>query len=597
MATLIWSDEFNGALSLTTDAAPTAGTWRTRGYESGGTLATGYVDFAGLSWNTSPVQHPSQNPFSVAGSVLTIKAQRTPAGVTNVSGAAWMGGYLVTNHANTTPLRWRFGYFECRARLPNPVRGMFPAIWMFNNVSGRSDGFEGAEIDLAEVFGNSTGRPWAGGWHNKPTPGTSGNAGYFDEETAGWHRYGLEWTSTAIRYYRDGIQKAELTGTNAEWFQDADLGWRLDYVMDPSWEPPGSPFRSTASDPPLGTEPRMEVDYVRVYDAKPSPFPTGTNDPLAGAGPSEPPLNGDPFSTGTMALSPWAYFRLNEPSESVMFDSSGNARHGTLSGSLSYAQTGLQTGSTDTAIAFGADGYGVLSGGSAGVASTTTWTVEGLFVSRSSPAGDHVGYFGSRVFGNGDCYLVHLQDTNNLEARFTNSASTEHTLTVAIAPNARTHVHLVYDGSTFKCYINGVLGDLAAGGTANASVAAAGQITNGSLEFGVGRVIDKYANTKIDEAAIYRSAFTAAQVAQAYKNASSPNTSPSITNVVATPTADGAVVTCTTDTATTVRVEYGPTVAYGSATADSASGTSHSRTITGQAGSTRIYYRIRAGTA
>src|SRR4051812_27054945 len=108
---LVWADEFAGAaLSLTTDAAPAAGTWRTRGYESGGTLATGYRDFAGTSWNTSPVQHPGLSPFGVAGSVLTLTARRTPPGVTDVGDAVWMGGYLVTNHASVAPvLRWRFG--------------------------------------------------------------------------------------------------------------------------------------------------------------------------------------------------------------------------------------------------------------------------------------------------------------------------------------------------------------------------------------------------------------------------------------------------------------------------------------------------------
>jgi hypothetical protein len=516
---LVWSDEFD-TLSLTTDAAPSSGVWRTRGYESGGTLATGYTDFAGTSWNTSPVQHPAHTPFSVAGSVLTVKAKRTPIEVTNVAGALWMGGYLVTNHLNTAPLRWRFGYFEWRARLPNPARGMFPALWLFNNIAGRSDGKEGAEIDMLEVFGTASGMPWASGWHNNPTPGVSGNAGTFADDTAGWHRYGVEWTATAIRYYKDGIQKAELTGTNATWFATADLGVRIDYVMDPSWEPLGSALRSTSSDPPLGTEPRLEVDYVRVFSAKPSPFPTGSDDPLAGGGVVAPAANGDAYSALVLASAPWAYYRLNESGGAVMYDASGNGRHGALNAPLTYGTTGLLAGSTDPATTFGSTGYGALSGGSAGVATTTTWTVSGIVTTVASSSGDHKGYFGCRTFGDGDCYLLHLQDTSNVEARFTNSSGTQHTLTVAVAMNARTHVHLVYDGSTFKCYVNGVLGNLAAGGTQNATMAASGQITNSSLAFEVGRVIDKYSATAVDEVAIYRTALTASQVANQYATGS-----------------------------------------------------------------------------
>lgn len=503
----VWSDEFT-VLDLADDTA--SGTWRTKGYETPGTVDEGYLDYAGSSWNVSPAEHPAQNPFSVASSVLTIKAQRTPPEVTDVDGAEWMGGYLVTNHLNTTPLRWRFGYFEVRARCPNPVRGMFPALWLFNNLSPRSDGFEGAEIDIMEIFGHRDGQPWSGGWHNKPTPGTAGNAGDFDDDTTNWHRYGVEWTSTSIRWFKDGIQKAELTGTNAEWFQDADLGIRLDYVMDPSWESPGSEFRSTATDPVPGTEPRIEIDYVRVYSELPSPLPTGSDDPEGASG-GQPDPNGDAYSVDTLARSPWAYYRLNEAAGEVMFDSSGNDRHGAYDGEIAYNEQAVLDGTTDPAIDFGADGSGALSGGSAGVAGTTTWTVEGWFIALNNPA-DHAGYFGSRSFANGDCYVLHLSGSNELEARFINSSGTEHTLVVDITPNVRHYVAIVYDGSTFKCYVDGALGNLASGGSNNASMAASGQITNSGLEFSVGRVLDKYTGTRVDEVAIFRTALSAADI-------------------------------------------------------------------------------------
>jgi beta-glucanase (GH16 family) len=273
----IWREEFLGTqLSLATDTG--GGTWRTKGYEAGGSVREGYRDFAGSSWNTSPVQHPEYNPFTVADSILTITARRNP-GLTDVGGAQWLGGYLVSNHLRG--LAWRFGYFEWRASFPDQARGMFPALWLFNNVPDRKDGKEGAEIDAFEIFGDETGSPWAGGYHMKPDPGIGRNAGYWDDETRGWHRYGVEWTPDSIAFYRDGLLKKEITGSDARWFRTANLGLRMNYAVDPSWEPAGSRLRSTPADPPSDTELRMLVDYVRVYAAKPVGLPTGTDDPYA----------------------------------------------------------------------------------------------------------------------------------------------------------------------------------------------------------------------------------------------------------------------------------------------------------------------------
>jgi hypothetical protein len=72
-------------------------------------------------------------------------------------------------------------------------------------------------------------------------------------------------------------------------------------------------------------------------------------------------------------------------------------------------------------------------------------------------------------------------------------------------------------------------------------------------------------------------------------------TNPTISNIqVGSITSTTAVVTCTTDIAAVVRVNYGPTTAYGLATADGASGTSHSRTLTGLTPNTTYHYQVRA---
>lgn len=275
---IVWSDEFDGTtLSYATDEG--GGTWRTRGYEAGASVNEGYKDYAGSSWNISPVQHPDHSPFDVNDSILTITVSRNP-GLPDVDGAEWLGGYLVSNHLNN--LTWRYGYFEWRMSLPDPIRGMFPALWMFNNIPGRSDGKEGAEIDVMEIFGYKSGQPWQSGIRMQPTPDEDYKVGSYNDDTAGWHRYGVEWLKDKIIWYKDGTPIGEVTGPRAEWFANADLGLRIDYVMDPNWLPDGDPNKSTASDPAPAMSSRMLIDYVRVYNRKPSDLPTGTDDPTTG---------------------------------------------------------------------------------------------------------------------------------------------------------------------------------------------------------------------------------------------------------------------------------------------------------------------------
>lgn len=279
---IVWRDEFDGPLALSDVTTPRS--WRIHGVDDGGSPSRGYIDYAGSSWNVSPIQHPNNNPFSVANSILTITARRNP-GLTDVNGAKWLGGYLVSEPASG--LSWTESYTEWRMRLPNPARGMFPAIWLFSNMPlGNTSDHRGAEIDMLEVFGVGAGHPWSTSLHLKPSPGLDPSVGRSNLETTGWHRYGVERTPTALRFYRDGVQMYEVTGPNAEWFKGVPMGIRMNYAMDPNWD---ASLHATDTDPAPGTEPRMEVDYVRVYAAKPT-YPTdllsqGSDDPLKASQP------------------------------------------------------------------------------------------------------------------------------------------------------------------------------------------------------------------------------------------------------------------------------------------------------------------------
>ena len=264
---LLFEDDFLGtSLSYATDIG--GGTWRTRGYEGYQvTVTKGYSDYAGSSWNVSPIEHPNNSPFSVSNSILTITCRRNP-GLTGISNQ-WLSGYLVSNHI--TNLTWKYGYFEWRMRLPNPVRGMFPALWLYNGEPTRADGQQAAEIDVFETFGISDGMTWENGWHLSPTPGTNSASIQQRYDITDWHTYGVEWLPWGITFYRDGVAIRTAAPEASPWFETGPkMSIRMDYSMDPSWLTAGDPRLSTSADPAVGVEPRMEIDYVRVWTSKPT---------------------------------------------------------------------------------------------------------------------------------------------------------------------------------------------------------------------------------------------------------------------------------------------------------------------------------------
>ena len=70
---------------------------------------------------------------------------------------------------------------------------------------------------------------------------------------------------------------------------------------------------------------------------------------------------------------------------------------------------------------------------------------------------------------------------------------------------------------------------------------------------------------------------------------------PMISNVVASPSAQSATITWTTDEGSTTQVEYGLTTAYGSMTVlDTALVTSHTVSVSGLSQGTLYHFRVRS---
>jgi beta-glucanase (GH16 family) len=151
-----------------------------------------------------------------------------------------------------------FGYYVARCQMPRQP-GHWPAFWlMCPGVSQvGNDGRDGTEIDVVEI-------PWRDGqitmnlhWDGYGDKHKSaGTKVKIPELTRGFHTYGLLWTPTEYAFYVDGKEVwrsaaggvsqvpefLKLTEEIGKWGGDIQKAILPDY---------------------------FEVDYVRVYDAKP----------------------------------------------------------------------------------------------------------------------------------------------------------------------------------------------------------------------------------------------------------------------------------------------------------------------------------------
>lgn len=261
-----------------------AGTVWYPGYVYWGGYA-GAIEPAGNSWNAVPSEVRnglSVQPYSIIddasaldGKALRITCRKASAAEkTAFGGKDWIGGSMESKASYT------YGYFEWRMRLPNPGAGMFPALWLMSaenpdNTKLNDAAHASAEIDVLEVFGPAAGSPWSSGAHMVPggtVPGGNPHVGLYtgNDDTRGWHTYGLEWTATKLRIWRDGVQVAARDDL-AAWFAEANSGAgakmrvRMNYTVatagNPSWMP------STDASTPSSLY--MDIDYMRIYAQRP----------------------------------------------------------------------------------------------------------------------------------------------------------------------------------------------------------------------------------------------------------------------------------------------------------------------------------------
>jgi len=217
-------------------------------------------------WFNGERQYYSANRFQnlrLSDGRLIIQARTE-----KLSAAAYpdWGGQSYTSARIISKPAWRYGFFEVRAKLPC-ARGMWPAIWMLpkNMQHWPDDG----EIDIMEQVGAEPNIIYAtlhSGRYNHTLGTQRGAHRAVPTSCTAFHRYQLDWRPDSITIGIDDeavlrvIRNA--TDGKPEWPFDRPFRMILNLAVGGAWA--GAKGIDDAAMPQ-----RMEIDYVRVWQAPP----------------------------------------------------------------------------------------------------------------------------------------------------------------------------------------------------------------------------------------------------------------------------------------------------------------------------------------
>ncbi len=193
----------------------------------------------------------SNNVYVNSGSLII----RSKNDGNNVCGYTYSSGYLDTKNK----FSFTFGYAEMRAKLPKG-QGIWPAFWMLPSPSGWPP-----EIDIFEMLGHQPTKLYfnvhAEGCNDPNCGGYSCcNSGSYigSDYSADYHTFAIEWTSSIIKWYVDGVERFSST----QYVPQGPMFLVIDTFVGGDW--PGQPDSSTVFPQ------YYYIDYIRVYGSKPT---------------------------------------------------------------------------------------------------------------------------------------------------------------------------------------------------------------------------------------------------------------------------------------------------------------------------------------
>ena len=227
--TLSWTDEFTGSSSLHD--------WS--------------FDNGGNGWGNKELQvYDPRNVSLSPGGGLVITAAKDGYGEDCWYGTCeYSGARLQTKGV----FAQQYGLFEARIKLPSG-HGLWPAFWMEGADIDQVNWPAAGEIDVIEV--NNQHPDLVEAFAHGPEEGYGAYDTLTHPLSAGYHVYGVEWTSTGITWLVDGHAYGHLNAYSG-WPFDQPFFLILDLAVGGVW--PGSPTASTTFPA------EMDVSWIRVY--------------------------------------------------------------------------------------------------------------------------------------------------------------------------------------------------------------------------------------------------------------------------------------------------------------------------------------------
>ncbi|MFM8927661.1 MAG: family 16 glycosylhydrolase [Rhodoluna sp.] len=192
--TLIWSDEFNGAVGT----APNSAFWTPD-------LGDGCNNPAGCGWGNGEAQAYAACANKLDGNGNMVISATTSAGDSScLTNKNWTSGKFTSFGKK----HFGYGYFEARLKMPTGG-GTWPAFWTLGSNINTVPWPGCGELDVVEYAGNRPFINTSAVHYRNPSGNHEYKSGALNNSIAldqGFHTYGMLWTPTEIRFFIDDRQ-------------------------------------------------------------------------------------------------------------------------------------------------------------------------------------------------------------------------------------------------------------------------------------------------------------------------------------------------------------------------------------------------------